>query len=127
MYKLGKISKEVYSKIDLYIKPGEKLEDSLINQELISKRDLYDSWVYQMREIALNIFPLFKGKFDFESMETFKEQEFESIISIPLLIEDGVRGMVYHPAIKEFLENNGVPNEKIRFSKYTIRITLYGC
>jgi curved DNA-binding protein CbpA len=104
LYKLGKISKEIYSKIDLYIKPGEKLEDSLINQELISKRDLYDGWVYQMREIALNIFPLFKGKFEFEPMETFKEQEFESIISIPLLIEDGVRGMIYHPAIKEFLE-----------------------
>jgi len=104
LYKLGKISKEVYSKIDLYIKPGEKLEDSLINQNLISKRDLYDSWVYQMREIALNIFPLFKGKFEFEPLETFKEQEFESIISIPLLIEDGVRGMIYHPAVKEFLE-----------------------
>ena len=104
LYKLGKISKEIYSKIDLYIKPGEKLEDSLINQELISKRDLYDGWVYQMREIALNIFPLFKGKFEFEPMEAFKEQEFESIISIPLLIEDGVRGMIYHPAIKEFLE-----------------------
>jgi curved DNA-binding protein CbpA len=104
LYKLGKISKEVYSKIDLYIKPGEKLEDSLINQGLISKRDLYDSWVYQMREIALNIFPLFKGKFKFEPMEAFQEQEFESIISIPLLIEDGVRGMKYHPAVKEFLE-----------------------
>ncbi len=104
LYKLGKISKEVYSKIDLYIKPGEKLEDSLINQGLISKRDLYDSWVYQMREIALNIFPLFKGKFKFEPLEAFQEQGFESIISIPLLIEDGVRGMKYHPAIKEFLE-----------------------
>jgi curved DNA-binding protein CbpA len=104
LYKLGKISKEIYSKIDLYIKPGEKLEDSLINQGLISKRDLYDSWVYQMREIALNIFPLFKGKFKFEPLEAFQEQEFESIISIPLLIEDGVRGMKYHPAIKEFLE-----------------------
>ncbi len=104
LYKLGKISKEVYSKIDLYIKPGEKLEDSLIKQGLISKRDLYDSWIYQMREIALNIFPLFKGKFKFEPLEAFQEQEFESIISIPLLIEDGVRGMKYHPAIKEFLE-----------------------
>ncbi|NIM91342.1 MAG: DnaJ domain-containing protein [Candidatus Aminicenantes bacterium] len=104
LYKLGKISKEVYSKIDLYIKPGEKLEDSLINQGLISKRDLYDSWVYQMREIALNIFPLFKGKFKFEPLEAFQEQGIESIISIPLLIEDGVRGMKYHPALKEFLE-----------------------
>jgi curved DNA-binding protein CbpA len=104
LYKLGKISKEVYSKIDLYIKPGEKLEDSLINQGLISKRDLYNSWVYQMREIALNIFPLFKGKFKFEALEAFQEQGFESIISIPLLIEDGVRGMKYHPDIKEFLE-----------------------
>jgi len=101
---LGKISKEVYSKIDLYIKPGEKLEDSLINQELISKKDLYDGWIYQMREIALNIFPLFRGKFEFEPMEAFKEQDFESIISIPLLIEDGVRGMRFHPSIKEFLE-----------------------
>ena len=104
LYKLGKISKEVYSKIDLYIKPGEKLEDSLINQGLISKRDLYNSWVYQMREIALNIFPLFKGKFKFEPLEAFQEQGFESIISIPLLIEDGVRGMKYHPAVKEFLD-----------------------
>jgi curved DNA-binding protein CbpA len=120
LYKLGKISKEVYSKIDLYIKPGEKLEDSLINQELISKKDLYDSWIYQMREIALNIFPLFKGEFEFETLEAFKEQGFESIISIPLLIEDGVRGMRFHPSLKEFFAKQ-TPVRKRRSHLYLLK------
>lgn len=120
LYKLGKISKEVYSKIDLYIKPGEKLEDSLINQELISKKDLYDSWIYQMREIALNVFPLFKGEFEFEPLEAFKEQEFESIISIPLLIEDGVRGMRFHPSLKEFFAKQ-TPVRKRRSHLYLLK------
>lgn len=104
LYKIGKISEEVYSKIDQYIKPKQKLGETLINSGLITKKDLYDGWISQMREIALSIFSFFEGEFGFEEMETFIDQEFESKISIPFLIEDGIRRMKFHPSLQLFLE-----------------------
>jgi len=118
LYKLGKITKEVYSKIDLLITPRQKLEESLIDQGLISKKDLYETWIHQMREIILNIFPLFKGEFVFEKMN-FSDQSLESVISIPLLIENGIRGMKYHPAIKQFMEKK-VPFQKKKGYSYLL-------
>lgn len=118
LYKLGKITKEVYSKIDLLITPRQKLEESLIDQGLISKKDLYETWIHQMREIILNIFPLFKGEFVFEKMN-FSDQSLESVISIPLLIENGIRGMKYHPAIKQFMERK-VPFQKKKGYSYLL-------
>lgn len=115
LYKLGKISKEIYSKIDQYIKPKQKLGETLIRSGIISKKDLYDGWISQMREIALGIFPFFEGEFVFEEMETFIDQEFESKISIPFLIEDGIRRMKYHPSLQSFMEEIPFRKGKVYF------------
>ena len=111
LYKLGKITKDVYLRIDEYIKPGQKIGASLVKNGVISKKDLYDGWISQMREIALSIFPFFEGQFSFEDMDTLIEQEFESKISIPFLLEDGIRRMKFHPSLKEFLEGK-TPSRK---------------
>ncbi|MFQ6069255.1 MAG: DnaJ domain-containing protein [Candidatus Aminicenantales bacterium] len=111
LHKLGKISDDVYSRIDEYIKPGQKIGETLVKSGVISKKDLYDGWISQMREIALSIFSYFDGEFSFEEMETFLDQEFESRISIPFLIEDGIRRMKFHSSLLSFLEGK-VPVKK---------------
>lgn len=111
LHKLGKLSDEVYAKIDEYIKPGQKIGETLVRNGVISKKDLYDGWISQMREIALSIFPYFDGEFFFEEMETFVDQEFESRISIPFLIEDGIRRMKFNFSLQEFMEEK-IPSRK---------------
>jgi curved DNA-binding protein CbpA len=92
----------VFAQIDVYINPMKKLGETLIESGIISKKDLYDSWIFQMREITLNIFQYFEGEFVFEEMDTIIDQEFEQKIGIPYLIEDGIRNMRTHPSLKSF-------------------------
>jgi curved DNA-binding protein CbpA len=49
----------------------------------------------------------------------FSDQNLESVISIPLLIESGVRGMKYHPAIKQFMEKK-IPFRKQKGHSYLL-------
>jgi len=104
LFKLGKISKSTYSKIDHYIDPMHKIGETLIKEGLLTEQDLYDGLAYQMRDITLNIFPFFDGKFKFQEREKFAEEEFKSKITIPDLIEEGIRRMKYHPQLEKFME-----------------------
>jgi len=118
LYKLGKISKKEYSKIDQYIKPGRLFGESLTEMGLISKKDLYEALIHQMKEITLNFFPFFDGEFVFEAIETFIDEGLELKISIPFLIEDGIRQMKYSPSLKQFME------KKIPFPKGNVCLYL---
>jgi curved DNA-binding protein CbpA len=103
LFKLGKISKATYSKIDSYIDPMLKLGESLMKEGLLSEDDLYAGLAYQMREITLNIFPYFGGKFRFQERGKFAEEEFKSKISIPDLIEEGIRRMKHFSNLEKFM------------------------
>lgn len=103
LFKLGKISRSTYSKIDSYIDPTLRLGESLMKEGLLSEDDLYARLRYQMREITLNIFPFFDGKFRFQERGKFAEEEFKSEITIPDLIEEGIRRMKYHPKLEKFM------------------------
>lgn len=103
LFKLGKISRSTYSKIDSYIDPTLRLGESLMKEGLLSEDDLYAGLRYQMREITLNIFPFFDGKFRFQERGKFAEEEFKSEITIPDLIEEGIRRMKYHPKLEKFM------------------------
>ncbi|MFB0564660.1 MAG: DnaJ domain-containing protein [Candidatus Aminicenantaceae bacterium] len=104
LFKLGKISQETYSKIDFYIKYKQKVGEVLVKEGYISKTDLYEGLISQMREITLNTFPFFDGEFFFEVKESLIDQKLEAEIDIPLLIEDGIKRMKYHPSLKSFGE-----------------------
>ena len=120
LFKLGKISKTTYSEIDSYIDPTLRLGESLMKKGLISEEDLYAGLAYQMREITLNIFPFFDGKFKFQERRKFEEEEFKSKITIPDLIEEGIRRMKYHPQLEKFMV------KKVPFPKsedFTDRLT----
>jgi len=120
LYKLGKIKDDVYSSIDLYIEPKKKLSEVLVKKSLISENELQEGLTYQMREILLNTFSVFEGEFKFQKREDLADQEFEVKINIPLLIEDGVRRMMYNPAIKDFFETKRpFPKSKDFFFRLT--------
>lgn len=104
LFRLGKISEEVYSKIDEFIEPKQKIGEILIKKDLISQKELYDGLAYQMREITLNIFPFFEGEISFQGIKGFFEHVLEAKIDVPVLIEDGIRRMKFNPSLIEFLK-----------------------
>lgn len=104
LYKLGKISDEVYFNIDQYIEPMHNIGEVLVKNGFITEKNLHDALMYQMRETTLNIFLFFNGKLNFQEKEEFAEEEFLGDIDIPDLIEEGIRRLNYNPYMKEFAE-----------------------
>ena len=103
LFRLGKLSNEDFKRIDEYIKPGESLGESLIKKGLISRKDLNDGLVYQMREITLNIFPFFEGELSFQEIDEFLDKAQDVKIDVAALIEDGIRRMKFHPSLEDIL------------------------
>jgi len=104
LFKLGKISEGDYNKIEDYIEPQRNIGEMLVSHGLITEKDLQEGLSYQLREIALNIFPYFDGEFKFQPVKGFFEQILETKISVPRLIEDGIRRMKFDPALKQLLQ-----------------------
>ncbi|MBD3413265.1 MAG: DnaJ domain-containing protein [Candidatus Aminicenantes bacterium] len=104
LFRLGKLSKENYSKIDKFIEPKKSIGEILISHKLISKKDLIYGLKYQMREITLNLFPVFDGKFEFKEKKEYHADEFDIEIEIPDLIEDGIRRMKYQKNLSDLME-----------------------
>ncbi|MFP4082527.1 MAG: DnaJ domain-containing protein [Candidatus Aminicenantes bacterium] len=120
LFKLGKIPEEIYSRIEEYIEPNKKIGESLIDRGIIGQKDLQDALVYQMKEIALNIFPYFDGEIRFQEIKGFFEQVLDVKIDVPLVIEEGIRKLIPNPSLQEFLE------DKVFFPKgkdYISRLT----
>lgn len=111
LYRLGKISKEVYTDIESYIEPRQNLGAILIKRGLISERNLNEGLMSQMREITLNLFSLLDAEISFQEKKSFMGEDIEIKVSTPYLIEDGIRRMPFHPRLKTFLENK-VPAPK---------------
>jgi tetratricopeptide (TPR) repeat protein len=120
LYRLGKISQDVYSRIEEYIEPKKSLGETLIANNLISRMDLVDGLTYQMREIILNMFPYFDAQFKFQEEVGFEEENFDVQIELPVLIEDGIRRMRYDQHIGDFFKGKvPVPTS----SRYIYRLT----
>lgn len=120
LFKLGKLSEKDHDRIDEYIEPKKNLGESLIENNLISREDLKDGLIYQMREITLNIFSVFEGMFKFQAKDKFSEDAFDAKISIPVLIEDGIRRMKFDTHLKSFLGQELIyPGEKRFYFRLT--------
>jgi curved DNA-binding protein CbpA len=73
-----------------------------------------------MREITLNIFSVFEGMFKFQAKDKFSEDTFDTKISIPVLIEDGIRRMKFDAHLKSFLGQELIyPGEKRFYFRLT--------
>jgi curved DNA-binding protein CbpA len=105
LYKLEKISKDAYTSMDQYVEPNKNIGEVLRSRGVISEQDLSDALTYQLRETMLNIFPYFDAEISFQEREDFTPQAEESKISVPFIIEYGIRRMQPNPNLKAFLAN----------------------
>lgn len=103
LLKLGKISQEAYSNIHDYIKPTQKIGEILIERGHISQKDLHEALMYQTKEIVLNIFQFFDGEFRFQEISWVADQEFDLKISVPVLIEQGIKRMKFNSSLERFM------------------------
>lgn len=113
LHKLGKISEEAFHNIEEYIEPMEIIGQVLVKRGLISQQDLLDGLIYQMREVTLNIFPIFNGTFKFQEREESSLEDLDARIGIPTLIADGIRRMKYDSNLRDWLKKQTVsPSDK---------------
>jgi len=115
LFRMGKISKEDFEKIDEYIEPKKSIGSVLIERGLISKESLQEGLIYQMREIVLNMFSVFDAEFKFQEDVDFSEEVFEVKLKLPVLIEEGIRRMKYNPALETFLADKTPSPKSIDF------------
>ncbi len=105
LFRQGSISQEVHSKIEQYIEPRQNIGKVLVGLGIIKEQELQDGLMAQMKEITLSLFSYFEGEIGFQEQERFVDQSIQSRIGIPFLIEEGIRGMRFHPELKKSLEN----------------------
>ena len=103
LYKLERIPKEAHARIEEYIEPNKNLGEVLRTRGVISEDDLVEALSHQIRESVLNVFPYFDAEFDFQPHEGFAGGTAESRVSVPLLIEYGIRRMQPNPLLQTFL------------------------
>ena len=100
LHQLGKITDDVHTKIEDFIEPMKRIGTILVQKDVISKSDLSEALMHQMREISLNIFPIFGGEYKFIEKQEFGLSPFDVKLALPTLIEDGIRRMRFHPRLK---------------------------
>ena len=103
LFRLEKITRDDHARMDDFIEPHTSIGEVLKSKGLISEGDLEEALVYQLRETTLNTFLYFDAEVVFQ--ERAGESAANSVhrISVPFLIEYGIRRMVYNPALKAFL------------------------
>lgn len=115
LYRSGKLSKQDYERIDEYIEPKKSIGSVLVEKGLISNENLQEGLVYQMREIVLNMFSVFDAEFRFQDMSDFDEQVFDAKLKVPLVIEEGIRGMKHDPVLETYLGDKTPAPKSIDF------------
>jgi tetratricopeptide (TPR) repeat protein len=113
LFKLGKISDEAHSELERYIVPHQAIGKALTKKGFTSQRNVVDGLTYQLREISLGLFPYFDADIAFQETVVSDDQGFAARLSVPYLIEDGIRRMKYHSTIQKFLEQR-IPFQRDR-------------
>lgn len=120
MFKLGKISPEAHSQLERYITPDQALGEALTQKGITSPRNVNDGLAYQIREIAMSLFPHFDAEIAFQERAATEGQGLTARINVPYLIEDGIRRMGFHPALEKHLEKKvPYPKSKVFFQALT--------
>ena len=113
LFKLERIPKEAHARIDEYIEPDKNIGEVLKTRGLISEDDLAEALAQQIRDSVLNVFDFFDANIEFMPHEEFGAGSGESRVSVPLLIEYGIRRMQANPLLQSFLARRvPVPGRK---------------
>ncbi|HEX2694911.1 MAG TPA: DUF4388 domain-containing protein, partial [Acidobacteriota bacterium] len=103
LFRLEKITRDDHARMDDFIEPHTNIGEVLKSKGLISEADLEEALVYQLRETTLNTFPYFDADVVFQERVGAPAEKGVHRISVPFLIEYGIRRMAYDPALKAFL------------------------
>lgn len=111
LFKLERLPKDAHVRIEDYIEPNLNIGEALRKRGVISERDLEDALTHQLRETTLNAFPFFDGQLAFQERTDFAGESGKPKLSIPLLIEYGIRRMQPDKAMRSWLAGK-VPSQK---------------
>ncbi len=103
LLKMERLSKDQHNLLETYIEPNKSIGEVLKSRGIISDQDLSDALTQQFRETVLNVFPYFDAELSFIEHDQFSGELEEAKISIPFLIEYGIRRMQFHSILKSFL------------------------
>ncbi len=103
LFRLEKITRDDHARMDDFIEPHANIGEVLKSKGLISEGDLEEALVYQLKETTLNTFSFFDAEVVFQERADASAENGVHRISVPFLIEYGIRRMAYDPAIKTFL------------------------
>jgi curved DNA-binding protein CbpA len=103
LFKLERLSQEEHARLDDYVEPSTNIGEVLKTQGVISEQDLSDALAQQVRDSLLNVFGYFEADIEFQPREGFAGAPTESRVSVPLLIEYGIRRMPPNPLLQSFL------------------------
>jgi tetratricopeptide (TPR) repeat protein len=99
--------------MNAYIEPNKNLGEVLKSRGVISEDDLTEALSLQIRESVINVFPYFDAEMDFQEHEGDSGDISESRVSVPLLIEYGIRQMQADPLLQAFLaRRTPIPGRK---------------
>jgi curved DNA-binding protein CbpA len=101
---MGKLSDEEYERLDEIVTPKKYIGETLIQKKIITTEELFRALQTQMREIVLNLFPLFEGQYKFQEKKESGLDEFEINLDLASIIEDGIRRLKFNPAIRDFFQ-----------------------
>ena len=91
LHLMGKLTEEQYNfSSGLHQFPDDQVSDMLLENRFVKKKDLYTARIFQLRRIAVSLFSLHQGKWEFSASPAAPESEnFE----IPLagIIAEGAR------------------------------------
>ncbi len=100
--KLERIPKDVHARLEEFIEPNKNIGEVLKTQGVISEEDLAEALSHQIRESILNAFAFFDAEMEFQPHDGFGATA-DARISVPLLIEYGIRRMQPNPLLQTFL------------------------
>ncbi len=103
LFKLDRLSKEEHARLDDYIEPNKNIGEVLKTQGVISEDDLAEALAHQIRESILNVFTFFDADIEFQARGEFAGSSGDTRVSVPLLIEYGIRRMQADPLLQAFL------------------------
>ncbi len=103
LYKLERIPKDAHAKIEDYVEPNKNIGEVLKSRGVISEEDLAEALAHQIRESVLNTFAFYDADMNFQDHEGSYGGADESRVSVPLLIEYGIRRMQPNPLLAGFL------------------------
>jgi curved DNA-binding protein CbpA len=103
LFKLDRLSKEEHARLDDYIEPNKNIGEVLKTQGVISEDDLAEALAHQIRESILNVFAFFDAEIEFQARSEFAGTAGDTRVSVPLLIEYGIRRMQADPLLQAFL------------------------